>query len=273
MPISKDIERHYLAGLEAGRLATGRGELERIRTQAILARYLPPPPAHIIDVGGAAGVYAIPLAGQGYKIHLIDPVVLHLEQARAAAAAAKVQLADITPGDARGLDCEDACADAVLLLGPLYHLVDHKERMIALREARRVLKPHGLLVAAAISRFASLIDGVASSVFHDREFRGIIARDLATGRHENPTGHPDYFTTAYFHRPEELEEEVYEAGFVGVEVLAVEGPVWSAAGFEAAWSDPDQRAKMLEFLDTIEREPSVKGASAHLLAVGRNPEE
>jgi ubiquinone/menaquinone biosynthesis C-methylase UbiE len=270
--LSKEIESHYAGGREAARLRLGRGELERVRTEAILARYLPPPPAVVLDVGGAAGVYAIPLAKQGYSVQLIDPMELHVAQAREAATAAGLSLA-ASVGDARKLEgVEPGRADAVLMLGPLYHLVERGDRLQALREAFRVLKPRGVLFAAAISRYASLIDGVASDLIADPAFRDIIAGDLATGRHENPTNHPTYFTTAFFHRPEELCEEVYEAGFGAVHVLAVEGPVWSAAGFEKAWADPAQREKLLEYLEKIEREPSIQGASAHLLAVARRPE-
>jgi len=271
--LSDEIAGHYAAGQEAARLARGQGELERIRTQAILDRFLPPPPALVVDVGGAAGVYAIPLAARGYRVHLIDPVELHLEQARAAADQANVTLEGITPGDARGLDLPDACADAVLLLGPLYHLITHNERMLALSEARRVLKPHGLLIAAGISRYASLIDGMAKGFIADPVFREIVTRDLATGQHENPTKHPHYFTKAYFHCPEDLWKEVGEAGFGGVQVLAVEGPVWSAAGFQSAWEDPAQRQAILDFLEKVEREPSILGASAHFLAVARRPND
>ena len=271
--LSKEIEGHYAEGREADRLRAGRGELERVRTEAILERYLPPPPAKVLDIGGAAGVYALPLAKKGYSVQLIDPMELHVAQAREAATAAGLSMG-ASVGDARKLEgVESGCADAVLMLGPLYHLVERGDRLQALREAFRVLKPRGALFAAGISRFASLIDGVATDLITDPVFRDtIIAGDLATGRHENPTNHPNYFTTAYFHKPEELCEEVYEAGFGAVHVLAVEGPVWSAAGFEKAWSDPEMRMKLLEYLEKIEREPSLQGASAHLLAVARRPE-
>ena len=180
-----------------------------------------------------------------------------------------MSLASMTVGDARKLEFEDASADAVLMFGPMYHLVERAERMQALREARRVLRPQGVLLAVGVSRFASLIDGAAQGFIADPVFRDIVARDLASGRHENPGKHPHYFTTAYFHKPEELCDEIQEAGFGGAQVLGVEGPVWSAAGFEAAWGDPVQREALLGFLQKVEREPSVIGASAHVIAVGR----
>jgi ubiquinone/menaquinone biosynthesis C-methylase UbiE len=269
--VSGEINAHYSAGGESERLSNAWGELERLRTQAILARHLPPPPAVVLDVGGAAGAYAFPLAEQGYEVHLIDPVELHVEQARAREASASANLASISLGDARGLSFADGSAGAVLLLGPLYHLVEKEDRLQALREARRVLRPGGVLFAAAISRFASLIDGLSRGFFADAEFRKIVEGDLARGVHQNPTNRFEYFTTAYFHRPEELAQEVRDAGFADVRTPAVEGPAWSAAGFRQAWNDPPQRQKLLEFLSQVESEPSLIGASAHLLAVAVRP--
>jgi ubiquinone/menaquinone biosynthesis C-methylase UbiE len=267
--IPKDIEDHYLQTKEWERLSSERGNLERLRTQAILARDLPPSPATIFDVGGAAGVYAFPLAKQGYAVHLIDPVELHLKQARSQAIASGTSLASITQGDARHLDVPSGTADAVLLLGPLYHLTESADRLQALREALRILKSPGVVFAAAVCRFASLIDGLSSGFFRDSEFRKIIAGDLASGQHRNPTNQPAYFTTAYFHRPEDLAAELRDAGFRDVRVVAVEGPAWSTPFFRETWENPLQRKSLMEFLSQIEAEPSIVGASAHLIAVGR----
>src|SRR5215469_5890281 len=263
----REIEAHYEEGREHERLSGAHGELEQLRTLEILARVLPPAPAVIFDIGGAAGVYAFPLSEQRYVVHLIDPVDIHLEQAKSRSASSGIKLGSISKGDARRLTAPSNGADAVLLLGPLYHLVEHSDRQMVLREARRILKPDGVLVAAAISRFASLIDGLAKGFFLDPEFRKIVAGDLVTGQHRNPTNQTAYFTTAYFHRPEELAAEVRESSFANIEVFAVEGPVWSTAHFAEAWNDPVQRKSLLGFLSLIEREPSAHGASAHLLAV------
>lgn len=265
--IPKEIESHYHQTRESERLSQGLGELERFRTQAILARYLPPSPATIFDVGGAAGVYAFPLASQGYRVHLVDPVELHLEQARSHASTSRVALASIALGDARDLDVGDGAADAVLLLGPLYHLVERADRLRAIGEAHRILKPGGVLFAAAISRFASLIDGLSRGFFTDGEFRKIVAGDLASGQHRNPGNRPEYFTTAHFHRPDQLAGEVREAGFGDVKILAVEGPAWSTAHLLDAWNDKAQRQDLMDFLMLIEQESSLVGASAHLIAV------
>jgi ubiquinone/menaquinone biosynthesis C-methylase UbiE len=265
--LPEEVERYYRLGLESDRLSSDVGELEQVRTQGILARHLPEPPAVIFDVGGGAGVHAFPLAEKGYQIHLIDPVELHLEQARTRESESGVRLASIRVGDARKLEEADETADALLLLGPLYHLVERTDRITALCEARRVLKPGGVLFAAAISRFASFVGGVHSAFFADPAFRGIIETDLLSGQHRNPTNDPIYFTTTYFHRPEELERELAEAGFEQARILGIEGPAWSSARFSEVWADPSQRDRLLSFLAQIEEEPSIQGASAHLLAV------
>jgi ubiquinone/menaquinone biosynthesis C-methylase UbiE len=269
--LAGEIKRHYLKSGESERLSAGQGELERLRTLAILARELPLAPAAVYDIGGGAGVYSFPLAKQGYKLHLIDPVELHLEQARSRASASGIALASIALGDARKLDIPSASADAILLLGPLYHLTEAADRLRALREAFRILKPSGVFFAAGISRFASLIDGLKWGFFGDGEFRKIVAADLASGQHRNPVNNPAYFTTAYFHRPEELAAEVRSVGFRDAKIIAVEGPVWSATRFGEAWDDPPQREKLMEFLSLIEQEPSILGASAHLIAVAKRP--
>lgn len=266
-----EIEAYYRLGEESERLSNEWGALERLRTQAILAKHLPPAPAVLLDVGGAAGVYAFPLAKQGYEIHLIDPVPLHVEQARSHAAATGINLASIRKGDARQIDFPQRSADAVLMLGPLYHLVERSDRLRALREAHRVLKPGGVLFAASISRFASFIDGLSRGFFQDADFRKIVEADLTGGAHRNPTNKSEYFTTAYFHRPEELAVEVGEAGFADVRLLAIEGPVWSTPFFRNAWNDSQQRNKLLDFLAVIESEPSLLGASAHVMAVAFHP--
>jgi SAM-dependent methyltransferase len=274
MADDRDIAAYYDRGHEEGRLGDW-GRLEFLRTRELLARFLPAPPATVLDVGGAAGAYALPLAAEGYEVHLVDPVALHVEQARAASAAQPdAPLASAVVGDARELPVEDRSADVVLLLGPLYHLTDAADRARALHEARRALRPGGLLAAAAITRFASTLDGVAQGFLLEPGFEAIVERDLADGQHRNPDGHPGWFTTAYFHRPDELQREVAGAGFDVTALVAVEGAVGAAAETHAldAWiDDPDKREILLRAIRRVETEPSLLGASPHLLAVATRP--
>ena len=261
---------HYDGVDEASRLRHGWFQLERARTQELILRHLPPAPAILIDAGGGAGAYACWLAARGYEVHLIDPVAKHVEQARAASGQQSGHpLASAEVGDARHLTQRDASADAVLLLGPLYHLVERPDRIACLREAHRVLRPGGFVWGAGISRFASLFDSLSSGFFDDPAFAPILARDLEDGQHRNPTSNPIYFTDAFFHRPGELSRDFLAAGFQIEAVVAIEGPGWLARDFDRLWNDPAQRERLLAAVRKVEREPSVLGASSHVMAIGR----
>ena len=265
-----EILRFYDGADEASRLRQGWFQLEQARTQELILRHLPPAPAIIIDAGGGAGAYACWLASRGYEVHLIDPVPKHVEQARALSKQQPAHpLASAEVGDARHLSQRDASADAVLLLGPLYHLVERPDRIACLREAHRVLRPGGLVWGAAISHFASLFDSLSNGFFDDAAFAPILARDMEDGQHRNPTSNLLYFTDAFFHRPGELSRDFLAAGFQVVELVAIEGPGWLARDFDRLWNDPAQRERLLAAVRKVEREPSVLGASSHIMAIGR----
>lgn len=259
----------YDAFPEEARLGMGPSKLEFERTKEILARVLPRPPARIVDVGGAAGAYSLWLAAQGYEVHLVDASPRLVEEARSRSTKAKSPLATLTVADARRLPQENGSAAAVLVMGPLYHLTSAADRGLALREAHRVLTSGGLAVVAAISRYASALDGLARKLSLDPRFVKIRDRDLAEGQHRNDTDDPNYFTTAYFHRPDDLRAEMEEAGFGDVGVLGIEGPAWILQDFDARWDDAALRIDVLNVARALEAESSVVGISAHLLAIGR----
>jgi ubiquinone/menaquinone biosynthesis C-methylase UbiE len=268
-PLPSEALAHYEGGIELPRLARATGQLELVRTQELLVRYLPSPPAVLLDVGGGPGVYACWLAQQGYEVHLIDAVPLHIEQAtRASQAQPEYPIASMAVGDARKLERPAESADAVLLLGPLYHLTDRHDRVTALREARRVLRPGGVVCGVGISRFTSLLDGLVQGFLDDSDFVRIVERDLTDGQHRNPTNHPFYFTTAFFHDPADLKAEMEEAGLSHRGTLGIEGPGWLLQNFAAHWENPGRREHLLRAARTCEQQPSMLGLSAHLMAVG-----
>ena len=142
--LNPTLEKYYFEGGEKNRLVSC--VLERERTLKILKKWMPSPPAIVLDIGGAAGAYAFPLTDQGYEVHLIDPIPLHIEQAQEYAKSTSKQLASYAIGDARKVDRLACSADVVLLFGPLYHLMESNDRLKALTESFRVLKPGGILL-------------------------------------------------------------------------------------------------------------------------------
>jgi ubiquinone/menaquinone biosynthesis C-methylase UbiE len=259
--VLEHYEHHYD---EVDRLSeVGANGLEFLRTQDVIARHAPAPPARAIDVGGGPGAYAAWLAERGYDVRLVDPVPRHVAQARARAEGRF----EAVRGDARTLAEPDRSADLVLLLGPLYHLTSRPHRLAALAEARRVLRPGGVLIAAAISRFASMYDGLRRGWIDDPDFTAIVDRDLRDGQHRNPDGRSGWFTTAYFHHPDELATEVRGAGLALDSVVSVEGTAWLLPELPAILAADGSRARLLDLLRRTEAEPTMLGATSHLLAI------
>jgi len=268
-PLPAEITEYYNKGQEVERLSTGIGPLELARIKELIGRFFPPAPAVILDVGGGPGVYSAWLARSGYQVDLVDAVPLHVEQARIASQNQPDHpISSCKVGDARKLTFSDAAADAVFLHGPLYHLTTREDRLAALREAKRVLRPGGVLLAVGITRFASTLVGLDRWLIEDPDFMEMIRRELTDGIHIPPPGWPGLFTTAFFHHPDELKEELEEAGFIHQETLAVQGPGWIVPDFEDRWRDERQRQALLIVVRRLEREPTVLGISPHLLAVG-----
>lgn len=267
--IPAEVVEHYEQIDEDSRITRGLGRLELVRTQEVLRRHLPDAPLQILDVGGATGVHARWLAADGHAVHIVDVVPAHVEHARGLSGPAGRVTAEV--GDARELPMRDASVDAVLVLGPLYHLTDRADRVRALAEARRVVRRGGVIFVAAISRFASLFDGLARGFLLEAGFRAIVDRDLSEGQHRNPTDRPEWFTTAYFHRPDELRHEAEAAGLEVIEVVGVEGLAGWLPQLDAVFDTEEGRDAIVFSARAVETEETLLGLSAHLLLVARTP--
>lgn len=266
--VRQDIQRYYDRGEEDARLRTGRGRLELFRTQDVLRRWLPAPPARVIDVGGASGVHAEWLAADGYDVELVDPIPLHVEQA------GRIPGVRAVRGDARALERPDASADVVLLLGPLYHLPERADRIRALAEAQRVVQPGGLVAVAAISRFASMHDSIRQGWLREADWVAGVEGTLADGRHHGLRyGERNRFTTAYFHHPAEVADELRDAGLSFGSVVAVEGAGSFMSNTDELLDDAVSRDVLLRWIRLTETEPSMLGASGHLLGLATRPPE
>lgn len=260
----------YNAGAETGRLHRGLGLIEFARTKELLMACLPPAPAVVYDIGGAYGEYAFWLAEMGYEVHLFDLAEGHIRTARVhdAEAAEPHRLAAAEVADARNVPRPDASADAVLLLGPLYHLPEKADREAALAECRRLLKPGGILVTAHIVPWAPLVDNV---IHYDEEPRldddtvyHRLADTVRTGRHRGKV-----VGLMYFSRPEDTRREVAAAGFVDVTLHGVLGPCWTIRNLDEAWTDERSREAILRVVRLLDREESLMGFSTHYVTISR----
>jgi SAM-dependent methyltransferase len=258
------VRGYYDRGQEHERLLRpGSGALEYARTRELLTAALPAAPLDILDVGGAAGIHATWLTALGHRVRIVDPVPLHVEQATEAGLDARL-------GDARALDEPDASVDAVLLLGPLYHLQEAEDRARALAEALRVLRPGGLLAAAAIGRHAAFLDLLLRfDRLGEPEVLDVVARALDTGRFDGWEG--ALFTHAYLHLPDELEQEIEAAGLRDLVLHTVEGPGAFAHDLADRWEDPTRRETLLTAARVADEHPALLHVASHLLAFARRP--
>ncbi|MEV8565656.1 class I SAM-dependent methyltransferase [Streptomyces sp. NPDC051322] len=264
LELAPSVMRFYSEKDEDSRLrSSADGRMELARTRELLRRFLPPAPARVLDVGGGTGIHAEWLMKDGYEVTLVDPVPRHVESASAVCPAIM--------GDARDLPEPDDSFDVVQLLGPLYHLPDPDDRRRALSEANRVVKPGGLIAAAAINRYASLFEHVTYAHLHTERIHHSVSKILETAVYDGVRG----FTLSYFHRAEELGAELAASGLRDVQVFGIEGPAWSLV--KAAEQQPgegptdDLIASAMAAARMAEPYPELLAASSHLLAVGKAP--
>lgn len=253
------------------------GRLDRHRTEFALSLramtdYLPPAPAMIVDVGGGPGRYALELARQGYQVTLVDLAQNNLTVAQQQAVTAGVNLVATLHANAVDLsDLSSNAYDAVLLMGPLYHLLTLPERQKARNEALRILKPGGVIFAAFLGRFAAVLNAARFEpeyiVRRNKECETILENGIyRTDR--NNYEHLGKFPDAYFAHPNEIKPFMEEAEFKTLMILGCEGVISTiddkANGFQGqlweAWVEMNYR---------LGKDPSLHGASNHLLYVGK----
>ncbi len=247
---------HYAVFDEASRLASPFGTFEFHHTKELVARHLPHHSCNVLDAGGASGAHAFWMAELGHVVHLMDVVPKHIE------AAAKRQrdgepLASLVVGDARALPFDDSSMDVVLLAGPLYHLVQSNDRHRTLCQALRVLRPGGILMAVAITRYAGVIYALTEGLVFQPAYLKMIHHELSTGVRTNPPPGCDTFPEAYFHTPEELRAELDAAGFDPGPCLGILGPVWNVPNLAEAWADPSHREVLMTLARHLENEPAL----------------
>ena len=263
------IKEFYSNEMEKDRLEQEFFKLEGIRTKEIISRFLSKTNMDIADIGGGAGFYAFWLQEAGHNVSLLDLSPKNIELANEYSQQTGIRLTKCGTGDAKKLDFGAEQFDMVLLLGPLYHLIKKEERVKALAEAKRILKPKGFILSAVISRYASLFDGFKRDLIIDDRFEKILVDDLNTGVHLNKTDNPEYFTTAYFHTPAEIKQEIIESGLQFETLIAVESFGWIVDNFEERSQDIAYMEKLHKIINMVETNDDLMAMSQHIIAVAR----
>lgn len=260
------VERYYDAAPLHEWERLDRHRMEFALTIRALRRHLEPGSC-VFDVGGGPGRYALALAGDGHRVTLLDLAAANIAFAQEMAVEQGVELEGAIHGNALDLSrWADGSFDAVLLFGPLYHLLDEEDRAKAVREALRVLRPGGLLGATVITRYNALREQAMWAPEDLPAMREVLEPILATGRHHARSERG--FTDHYAMMALEFAPWMESFGLATLEVLGQEGllflidqkvnlldgPVWEA------WVELNER---------YASDPSTWGAAGHLLYLGR----
>ncbi|MBO4637621.1 MAG: class I SAM-dependent methyltransferase [Clostridiales bacterium] len=282
--IDRTVLAYYDAGEEFSRLRTGCGRIEFDRTKEILLEELPKPPAVIYDIGGAYGEYSWWLASLGYEVHLFDLSEKNILMSGMLESEYEgFDLAAREVCDARDVPRPDKSADAILLMGPLYHITDHEGRLTAIRECFRMLRDGGRLFSAALTPSSVLLYNITeyspnkengNSWLEDPSFLKMVERELRDGCHINP-GRKCYsgIGSSHFHSAKALRGELSEGGFAKSVVHGIMGGAWLAPDLDNLWDNEKSREALLNTVRLLDTYEEIIGLSAHLLAVSEKAKE
>lgn len=262
-----EVEKYYDEQVEREWQRMDRHPMEFHTTIRAMAEFLPKG-CKVLDVGGGPGRYAIHLAQQDYQVTLLDLSKGNVEFARRKAKELGIELNGYVHGNALDLgQFADASFDAVLVMGPLYHLIEEKDRRQAIAEAKRVLKPGGLIFLAFISRYAPVVDYLRNYPELIGEDYDDFLRLLDDGININSVENPG-FTTAYFIHPMEIEPLARNFGFETLRLAAAEGPMAVNAQPVNALP-PELFEKWVDLMYHLGTQSIFWGATEHMLYIGR----
>jgi len=260
-----NVERYYDKAAYKEWVRLDRDRVEFAVTLRALDEYLPPAPARVLDIGGGPGRYAIELTRHGYEVELADISEVEVALAAAKADEAGVMLAGARKADARDLTAfADASFDSVLLMGPLYHLLDESDRQRAVHETVRVTRPGGIVAATNITRYAAIRWWAKHDPMQVVSNPAAYEDQIATGRTHDAVG----FTDVYLMHPAELPALFKNTGVEHLVTVACEGVVsmiherldaLDGAAWEH-WVDLNYR---------VSKDPDTHGLAEHLLYIGR----
>ncbi len=262
------VVQYYEQYNEHARLTTDNSRrLEFITTTHLMDKYIPEH-AELLDLGAGTGIYSFYFAGKGCKVTSTDLTPKHVEMIRARIA--KDGIANMVAETADATDLSpyaDESFDAVLCLGPMYHLTDRAAQLNCLRECNRVLRPGGIVGIAYVNRLFIYPHLVRMDPrYLTREW---MERILEKGE-ISASASDCFWTDAYFHLPEEMDALCGECGILRLEHAATDG---IGMYMRQAVNDftPEEFALWVDYHLRTCTAPSALGASNHGLFIGQKP--
>lgn len=262
-----DVEDYYNQDPQYEWERLERNKTEYAVTMRAFADYLPLPPALILDIGGGPGRYSIALAQKGYAVTLVDISKSCLEYARRKAGELHVELTCIH-GNALTLKFHREEFDAVLLMGPLYHLRTEDGRRKAVDEAARVLRKDGILCASFVTRYAPLRwaskyepEWVTTYPSHCEEL-------ITEGKTSLAPERESFVNISYFAHPKEINPFMEKSGLKTLDLISCEGII-SFIDEEINMLTGEKWEAWVNINYTLGRDYCIHGAAEHLLYIGK----
>ncbi|MBR9854846.1 MAG: class I SAM-dependent methyltransferase [Algicola sp.] len=262
--ISRNIELFYNKASEETRLNNGMGVFEFERVKCLIEQFITKPSLRIIDVGGGTGKYSEWLAKKGHEVHLVEPVEKHLKIAQNRAGKIKNKYS-VHLGESRNLKFPNNHADLIILHGPLYHLQKKEDRALTIKEAKRVVKNNGIILAFAINYTASTLVGLLNGLIHKKTFFEMCKEELTSGIHNPPYDFPWLLAEAFYHNPEQLKEEFLDQELVYLNTYAVEGMAWLDKDFFSSILNNKRKSTLLELIKVTENDSFLLPFSPHMM--------
>jgi len=250
-----------------------QGALEFAINKAWIAKFLPQPGARVLDIGGGPGRYSIWLAEQGYRVTLADLSPDLLAIGRKKAEEAGVELEKLVEANAVDLSrFPDGAFDAVLCLGPMYHLLEESDRQTVAGELLRVLLPGGHAFVAFLNHLGALRAAVNQDIpFFTPYTFDIVKRWHYEGVMDFPI--PGVFSPASVIHPRDVAPFMERSGFRTVDLISSQSVAGDVQGHLALFAErqPDLYAWVLEELVKLANDPTIVGSAWHLLYIGSKP--
>lgn len=251
------IEKHYNKHPEDLRLQRRHGIVEFETTMYHLRRFLKRGDM-VLDIGAGTGRYTSALMAEGYQVKAVELVRRNIE-----VFLKREPMADVVQGDARNMPyMATDTADVTLLLGPLYHLIDNEEKIQALREAKRVTKPGGLIFVAYLMNEYSIL----SYCFDENRMSGLMEKGVVDENFHVRVQDGELYD---YVRLEDIDRLNKEAGLERVTIFSPDG----AADYMRTRLNHMTEENFLLFLQyqkRISERMDLIGAGSHVVDVVRN---
>lgn len=256
------LEEYYNKFNEDKRLNSRHGQVEFRTSMEYIRRYLetlekPAESICILDIGAGTGRYSIPLAQEGYQVTAVELVKHNISRLKQ-----KCSLVTAYQGNALCLKkCRESSFDLALLFGPMYHLTSEEEKLQALEEAKRVIRPGGLLfVAYIMNEFSILTYG-----FKERHVLEARRNGMLDDAFHCRSGRDSLYSMV---RLEDIDRMNRRTGLRRIQIIAADGPANYIRPYLNALTEEEFEQFMEYHLSTCERGDLI-GASGHTVDILR----